>query len=184
MSLRPLLVGGAAALLLTLACYDFDRSLERCEAPDGRCTPAPVLSPDPNCVPSGVDVPDEAFLDSDCDGIDGEANAGIFVDPAAGNDQALGTAEAPMRTLGAALQRAQGAGKTVLFLSPGPFNESELTLGHSVELYGSYAGREGGWRRDRAFTTHLDGGSIGLTVRDVDGGAALRSRCGCSAPRM
>jgi hypothetical protein len=36
--------------------------------------------------PSALDEPDTAYLDADCDGIDGDADASVYVDPDLGND--------------------------------------------------------------------------------------------------
>ena len=53
----------------------------------------------------GADVPDVAFTDADCDGVDGDADAAVFVSPD-GDDLWPGTRALPMRTLQAAIVAA------------------------------------------------------------------------------
>lgn len=56
--------------------------------------------------PPVVDDPDDAFTDANGDGIDGMACGPIFVAPS-GDDRNLGTIDAPMQTLGAAILAAR-----------------------------------------------------------------------------
>ncbi|HEY1097853.1 MAG TPA: choice-of-anchor D domain-containing protein, partial [Myxococcota bacterium] len=48
---------------------------------------------------SASDAPDDAYVDSNCDGIDGEVNGSIFVNGANGNDDFPGTRAQPKRTI-------------------------------------------------------------------------------------
>src|SRR4051794_9260397 len=67
---------------------------------------------DPRRVCPAGDTPDPGFVDSNCDGIDGDVSAALFVPPG-GSDSAAGTQAAPLQTLGAAVDRAQAAGSPV-----------------------------------------------------------------------
>src|SRR6188768_1986555 len=60
-------------------------------AGDGGESGASTASDTPGCVPTGTsDAPDDDFLDSNCDGIDGDASHAIFVSPG-GSDSADGS---------------------------------------------------------------------------------------------
>ncbi|MBL8940506.1 MAG: hypothetical protein JNM69_38530 [Archangium sp.] len=89
------------------------------------------------CVPGSADEPDDAFLDSNCDGLDGVADGGLFVDPRFGNDSNAGTREAPLRSLGAALQRAPQQGAHAIFASDGDFDE-HVAWSAPISVYGGY----------------------------------------------
>jgi hypothetical protein len=154
--------GLALALLATTGCYDFDTSFTECVRL-GRCNPPPGT-----CNPALPDLPDEDFVDANCDGVDGDADAGFFVDPTAGSNVNPGTLKAPFRSLAHALPIAADAGK-VLYLAQGPYNEPALRLERPVSLYGGYArGEDGGWARGNAFETRINGGPIGLTVSGLE----------------
>ena len=128
---KPLTAGLALLTLLAAAgCYDFDEALRRC-AREGRCTlpdggPLPEADAgsdggqedggdggdggqldggDGGCGPGTPDRPDDNAVDSNCDGIDGDALDAIFVDPVLGNDNAAtpGTRQLPVRSLGVAV---------------------------------------------------------------------------------
>jgi hypothetical protein len=170
---KPRLV--AAALVSGAAmygCFNFDDAKTRCEQ-DGRC-----LQSDGGvqCIPtSEQDSPDDGFEDSNCDGVDGMADAGIFVDPIGGREGALGTATEPVKTLGEALDRVRtGTAPRVVYLAQGSYNESGLVVDTPVSLYGAYGGRDN-WQRKNEYTTHLDGGTTGLVIRSVsdDAGTVL-----------
>ncbi|ATB45187.1 DUF1565 domain-containing protein [Corallococcus macrosporus] len=160
------------AALAAGACYDFDGARQRC-SDEGRCEPNVAA-----CTPvPGVDLPDDAFTDTDCDGVDGQADAGLFIDPVDGDDDAgTGTRQAPLRTVGRALEmaRALDGGPGHLFLAGGAYDEADLVLDVPVSLHGGYAGRGGGWRRSADRLALLDAGTPGLTVRGLrDAGVVL-----------
>jgi hypothetical protein len=93
---------------------------------------------------SSTDVPDDAFIDANCDGVDGDASQGIFVDEL-GSDSNPGTRTQPMRTVVAALTRAVASAKTSIFISEGTY-AGRVTLANGVSLYGGYS-RINGWQR-------------------------------------
>src|SRR5256885_15233414 len=64
------------------------------------------------CAPGASDKPDLGFVDSNCDGIDGDKANAIFVAPG-GNDNNNGSFGAPMLTVKAAVTAATAANKDV-----------------------------------------------------------------------
>ena len=166
-----------AAVLAAGGCYDFDDAERRCRE-EQRCEPEGMGGTDAGCEPvTGVDLPDDAFADTDCDGVDGQADAGLFIDPAGSDVTGTGTREAPLRTLGHALEllRRTGGGQPVrLYLAGGTYDEAGLVLDVPASLHGGYTGRAGGWGRTGAELARLDGGTVGLTVRGLpDAGIVL-----------
>ncbi|WP_426756826.1 hypothetical protein [Myxococcus sp. Y35] len=154
------------------ACYDFDGARQRC-SDEGRCEPHVAA-----CTPvPGEDLPDDAFKDTDCDGVDGQADAGLFIDPVDGDDDAgTGTRTAPLRTVGRALAmlRQTDGGARHLFLAGGAYDEADLVLDVPVSLHGGYAGRRGGWRRSAEHVAQVDAGTLGMTVRGLqDAGVVM-----------
>ncbi|MGM0576485.1 MAG: MopE-related protein [Myxococcota bacterium] len=90
------------------------------------------------CLPqAGEDLPDADGVDSDCDGIDGEMDAGLFVSKA-GDDANPGTLELPKRSIQAAIDAAQGAGKSNVYVATGVYVES-IDLVDGVSVYGGYS---------------------------------------------
>ena len=63
--------------------------------------------------PRAPDLPDRAYVDSNCDGIDGTESDAIFVSPL-GSDGDSGQKERPKRQIQAAVSAAAGRGKYVL----------------------------------------------------------------------
>ena len=99
-------------------------------APDpGDCAPA-----DPDIGPGALDLPDLAFLDSNCDGIDGTEKDAIFVYQD-GMDTNPGTRAAPKQTIQAGVVAAALAGKDV-YVASGDYGRIETVSG--VDIYGGY----------------------------------------------
>lgn len=176
-----------AAVLASGGCYDFDKAKEQCIA-DGRCDADGIgpdagdagdAGPDAGCTPtSDVDLPDDLFDDANCDGVDGQADAGLFVDPLNGSDDAgtPGTRESPLRTLRHALAvlRAADGGPGRLYLAGGAYDEAGLELAVPVSLHGGYVPGTHAWTRSRTNPSRLNGGTVGLTVRNLtDAGIVL-----------
>jgi hypothetical protein len=91
----------------------------------------------PTCVPEGgVDLPDDDFVDSNCDGIDGDASEAVFVAPS-GSDAAEGTMAAPVQTLKRAIDLATPTGKSV-YVCNGEYDEAVDFENMGVSLYGGY----------------------------------------------
>jgi hypothetical protein len=76
-------------------------------------------------------------VDSDCDGIDGEIDAAIFVAKDGGDDNP-GTIDAPMLTVEAATARAFDTGKRDVYVATGVYSESVL-LRDGIGVFGGYA---------------------------------------------
>jgi hypothetical protein len=166
---KPRLVGATlVAVLAAAGCFNFDDAKERCET-SGRC-----FRPDGGvaCVFKGDDdEPDDEFEDRNCDGVDGMADGGIFVDPVRGTEGAAGTAEAPVRTLNEALSRIKaGTAPRRVYLAQGAYNEPGLVVDTQVALHGAYGGLDN-WQRSVEYTSFLDGGPVGLVIRDIAPGS-------------
>ncbi len=87
---------------------------------------------------SAVDFPDAGQVDANCDGIDGQIDVALFVSKT-GSDSAAGTIDAPLATIGAALQAAAStSGIRDIYVSAGVYSES-ITLVEGVGLYGGYS---------------------------------------------
>ncbi|MDW8362712.1 MAG: DUF1565 domain-containing protein, partial [Myxococcales bacterium] len=117
------------------------------------------------CAIRGADdVPDPDFVDSNCDGIDGDVAIGVFVAPAAagGNDAHPGTRDRPVATLARAIEIARTAGRArrEVYVSAGTY-PGPLRLESGVSLYGGYdASRR--WRRDRTTASEIRGGTTAV----------------------
>jgi hypothetical protein len=84
--------------------------------------------------PGASDLPDLAFVDANCDGIDGTEKNAIFASPK-GNDANSGTKQKPKRQIQAAVQAAAGKGKYVL-AAGGEY--MHVTAASGVAIYGGY----------------------------------------------
>lgn len=83
----------------------------------------------PNCE----DLPDDDALDTNCDGVDGDASRAVFVDAAGGSDANPGTRTAPVKTL----SRAQVIGRPQLLVSTGT-HAGALVLRGAASIHGGY----------------------------------------------
>ncbi len=120
---------------------------------------------DPAIVPGKPDLPDlPAMVDSNCDGIDGDAAKAIFVAPT-GVDTAPGTREAPKKTLNAAAAAAATAGAgTGVLAQVGSYPEV-LTVRSGVSVYGGYGSD---WSRSATVRSAVgDAGSSGGTANGI-----------------
>ena len=111
---------------------------------------------DPSVHPAAEDLPDLAFVDADCDGIDGTARAAVFVSPA-GSDAAPGTRTEPMRTIGAAVAAAEALGRDVYVAGGDYLVEAPggVPLADGVGVYGGYTPTD--WVRTADARTSLVG---------------------------
>jgi hypothetical protein len=111
-----------------------------------------------SCVfQSATDLPDDAFVDANCDGVDGNAAAAIFVAPS-GSDGAAGTKAAPLQTIGAALARAQSEGLTAVYVSEGTYSE-RVTLANGISVYGGYS-RQHDWQRSASYVSLISSTAV------------------------
>ncbi len=125
-------------------------------------------------VTSATDFPGGA--DTNCDGVDGEVDNGVFVSKA-GDDGAPGTVDMPMRTIQAALGRAAATGKRDVYVATGVYVES-VSLQEGIGLYGGYSAEFD--QRDAAvYETAI----IGLTPTDALRGAVNGVSVGTGAKK-
>jgi hypothetical protein len=162
------------SFIAAVGCYDFGAARQKCED-DKRCEGPP----DPVCMPD-TSRPDEPgdFDDTDCDGIDGIATAGLYVDPVNGQNGTPGTRERPLKTIREALTLLRSnpsSGITSLYLARGTYDEDGLVLNSPVSLYGAYGGTTEDWKRKREYSSHVDGGTIGFVIQGIpeDAGVVL-----------
>ncbi|MCX6401040.1 MAG: hypothetical protein NTX33_14075 [Propionibacteriales bacterium] len=110
---------------------------------------------DPAVNPAAGDRPDLSFVDSDCDGIDGDSATAIFVNPNDGQDVNPGTKALPVRTMAQAFNLRSATRNTVLvtvaIYSP---NAANVTVPDGVGIFGGY---DTTWKR-----SHTPTGSNGL----------------------
>lgn len=99
------------------------------------------------CTYVGPDLPDDTFADTNCDGIDGDASAAIFV-ATTGSDANPGTRQQPMFTIGAALSKAVSQNKKQVYVSAGIYN-ARVTLANGISIYGGYSAQNN-WARSAA----------------------------------
>ncbi len=112
-----------------------------------------------------VDWPDPDYIDSNCDGIDGDRNQAVFVDVTSGRDLNPGTPELPKKTLQAGIDAAASQGLPLVLVSLGVYGES-VTLRNGIGLYGQYD-RANGWQRKPENVTQIKGGNIAVTADNL-----------------
>lgn len=117
------------------------------------------------CVPKKIDEPDPDYVDANCDGIDGDKSAAIFVDPA-GDDAASGKFEEPVATLTQAIALAQKSEKSIYVCSA--IYEEQVLIGTSgVQIYGGYACET--WERGDTRATVRPASGVPLRVHALSG---------------
>lgn len=92
---------------------------------------------DPAIHPGAQDDPDLAFVDSNCDGIDGDESRSIFVSTG-GLDGSPGTRLQPKRTIQAGIAAAAPHGYDVLVISGEYETGGGLVLATGVSIFGGY----------------------------------------------
>ena len=138
------------------------------------------------CTPGAVDKPDLGFVDANCDGIDGDKAAAIFVAPGGDDTNNDGSFGHPMQTVKAAVTAALPAHKDV-YVAAGTYGGKPGFLGSTgnIGVYGGYDPQT--WQRSAANVTTLQapGQVVGvfvpgivlqlLTVNSTSGASALSS---------
>lgn len=121
------------------------------------------------CVPrADADEPDSEFVDANCDGIDGDVSKSVFV-ALSGSDDAAGSREAPVRTIGRAIELAVRDGKSAILVASGEYGET-FALSDGVSVHGGYDAAEN-WTRRGAPTIVR---SFGPVLRADDVATATR----------
>ena len=96
-----------------------------------------AFSGPPGCVPtSSSDSPDDDFLDSNCDGIDGDASRAIFVSPG-GSDAADGAFGNSVKTIQHGVELAAAAKRDV-YVCSGEYTDNIAVGKDAVSVYGGY----------------------------------------------
>ncbi|MBM4378022.1 MAG: hypothetical protein FJ086_01785, partial [Deltaproteobacteria bacterium] len=85
---------------------------------------------------SDTDLPDMAFVDANCDGIDGEVANAIFVSTS-GNNANAGTRTAPKATIAAGLTEAVAQNKRDVYVALGNYTQ-QVTVTGGKNLFGGY----------------------------------------------
>jgi len=139
----------------------------------GWCCPANEHNvdgrPDNGCEcfarPGAADEPDDGFVDSNCDGVDGNIGGALFVAPG-GNDRNAGTPERPLARPATAVARAAGRGLDV-YVAGGTYDLTQpLEIAEGVSVYGAYSSAD--WSRDPSNVTVLRApGSLALVAGNV-----------------
>ena len=88
--------------------------------------------------PGTTDLPDPTFTDNDCDGVDGNISAAVFVSVAGTNGATCGTMAAPCATITFGMARAVTLARTQVYIAVGTYNET-VQLTNGVSLYGGFA---------------------------------------------
>lgn len=118
------------------------------------------------CQPtSKTDDPDDEFTDSNCDGIDGDADRAIFVSPD-GFDSDDGSIKRPVQSIGQAVLLAKDNGLAV-YVCNGTYREN-VVIDAPVSVYGGYDCTRG-WRRTKDVAILQAGAGLPLLVKNVDG---------------
>jgi hypothetical protein len=123
------------------------------------CAPNSACSTAFKCeCKSSVDDPDDEFVDSNCDGIDGEVGASIFVS-AAGSDTNPGSPVAPVLSLERAFSLAATTGRKNVLVSEGTY-VAPSPWPSGIHVFGGYSTQ---WLRDdRNRVTLVASSSAGL----------------------
>ncbi len=106
------------------------------------------------------DTPDSAFLDSNCDGIDGNIIESVFVDGINGINTNSGEIESPVATIEKGLEIAENAGKKHVLVSFGTYLET-IVLKSNISIHGGYSGHPD-WYRSSMLNTNILGNRIGI----------------------
>ncbi|MBO6934277.1 MAG: hypothetical protein JJ863_04860 [Deltaproteobacteria bacterium] len=116
-------------------------------------------------IVSTTDVPDDAFIDANCDGIDGDVAGAVFVSstaPAGGD----GSPASPLQTIEAGIALASGTGADVYVANGFYTRSTPLALASGVSIYGGYTA--GSWQRGASTTTITVSAGVGLEGTDAD----------------
>ena len=137
---------------------------------DGYRSPADCAPGSGTIHPGATDLPDLAFVDRNCDGLDGDAAKAVFV-AVAGDDLFPGTRAKPKRHIKAALETAQALGRTAVLVAAGTYSESVSAVS-GIGIYGAY---DADWHRSAVLATStLVTGAPQALLADGDTGVRLQ----------
>ena len=119
---------------------------------------------DPAVHPGVIDKPDTTFEDTDCDGIDGDADGAYFV-ATTGNNSNPGTRTQPLATIQEAIIRARTTPKDI-YVAAGTYARTDIAdADDGVEIYGGYVAAT--WARNRTSTTTISGSPYALSLTNA-----------------
>ena len=139
-----------------------------CEHTVQNCLDGEPAECDPMEGAQDEDFPDLDGEDTNCDGVDGDVEAAIFVDILLGNDDNEGTPDEPVKTIQMGTDLAIAHGKTDLYISKGNY-PGPLYLVSGLNYYGAYNAATG-WNRSTLFLNYVEGGS---PVLECDGASDI-----------
>ena len=139
----------------------------------GETGEAPEMEVEPRCVPKEVDAPDDDFIDSNCDGIDGDASRAVFVS-LVGTVGGAGTMDEPAATIGEGIQLAQEKSFDV-YVCKGTYPEELKITDNGVKIYGGYDCVQG-WERGNHATVIAPPVGVPLTIQGASGVRVERLR--------
>jgi hypothetical protein len=119
------------------------------------------------CSPGAPDKPDLGFVDSNCDGIDGDRGGALFVAPG-GSDANPGSYDSPKKSVAVAVTAGIAAGKDV-YVAAGTYVGKVAFLGAigNIGVYGGYDAQS--WQRSAANVTTLQapGQVVGVALPGI-----------------
>jgi hypothetical protein len=124
-----------------LACADASRRVRErregnnCRASKRQGVLAKVVPAGPSCT--ATDVPDAGFADADCDGIDGDASAAVFVSTAGSNGAGCGARGAPCANVQIAIGRAAELGKPHVYVAGGTYS-GVVSVVNGISVFGGF----------------------------------------------
>jgi hypothetical protein len=146
----PTCAAGVCALACAPTYVDLDRN------PTNGC----------ECRTTDPDAPDLSFLDTNCDGIDGDAAGAVFVSTR-GNDGNPGTMASPKRSISAAVTAARASTPVrAVYVAIGTYDDT-VALAPGVSVYGNFDDTAG-WARNATGVTLVRGGPVAFAARDVN----------------
>ncbi|MCK5355027.1 MAG: putative metal-binding motif-containing protein [Methyloprofundus sp.] len=110
---------------------------------------------DPAVYPGAPDIPDAAYIDNNCDGIDGDIDQAVFVSSLNGMDtNNCGLIDSPCLTIAKGIEQANLMSMPSVFVEEGSYNEV-INLANGISIYGAF---DGNWNRPASSDTIITGG--------------------------
>jgi hypothetical protein len=110
------------------------------------------------CTAGSPDPIDDSFFDSNCDGVDGEADKMVFVASDGHDEGACGLRSSPCLTIGYAIDHLATAGRPDIAVSEGEYHE-RVQLREGISIHGGYSEAHG-WARGSQYVARLAGTTI------------------------
>ena len=145
---------------------------------DGYPSPADCAPGNGSVHPGAADVPEPTFRDANCDGIDGDKGAAVFVAVTGMNVPGCGALASPCLTIQVGLQEAVSLGKGHVYLSAGTYAGPVALVG-GIDVYGGFGV---GWERSAATTGANQSVTIGGGLDAATGQYLAVKAIGLSGP--